>query len=548
MNLLPVIVRELRVQSRQATTYWLRWMSALPLLGLGMFSWVLQPYHMQEGPRLLHLFQIGVWIAIWLLVPAMVADTLSKERREGTLHLLFLTPLRPVDVVFAKGFANVLRSGMMLSAVVPLLIIPFLLGGVDWRMAVVSLSVLLSSFLLAVSSGLAGSSGHNATHRAMALAYARMAFYGLLFHLFLGIVVENCLGTPVSLSPSLLSQFVEKIGLGFWFAYDYGGLANLLMLRAGTGSSLASFFMLIGLMLVFSSMLSLQLCLVAGRNLRRFLLDPPRSRRREKLEKTFFTPRVALGFYRKWMERKLGRNPIGWLEQRTWQARLISWSWLAVLLSIYSLVLSDPYWLVRSLDSLQSLLGSLLLFSIALTAAGSFRRERETGVLEILLVSPLKARDLVLGRLRGLWGQFLPSFVVFTGVWIYLGAWRFGLNGPARFVEQGNLLDFYGTVLEFVVIYLALPVMGLYWSLRTRWYLSALVLSIVTFLIIDVGSWAAVEALLYLVERSSLRMWEEWVVKLHRWLPLLAWGLPAWFCGRRMITHLERRRFVIRTG
>ena len=43
-----------------------------------------------------------------------------------------------------------------------------------------------------------------------------------------------------------------------------------------------------------------------------------------------------LTFFRRWMRRKLERNPIGWLEQRTWSGRLVTWGWFAVLISIYS--------------------------------------------------------------------------------------------------------------------------------------------------------------------------------------------------------------------
>ena len=43
--------------------------------------------------------------------------------------------------------------------------------------------------------------------------------------------------------------------------------------------------------------------------------------------------------------------------------------------------------------------------------SGSFRRERETGVLELLLVAPLSTHQIVWGRLRAIWGQFAPAAV-----------------------------------------------------------------------------------------------------------------------------------------
>jgi len=45
----------------------------------------------------------------------------------------------------------------------------------------------------------------------------------------------------------------------------------------------------------------------------------------------------------------------------------------------------------------------LVAGSMAASAAGSFRRERESGMLELLLVSPVGEQRIISGRLRGLW-------------------------------------------------------------------------------------------------------------------------------------------------
>ena len=80
-------------------------------------------------------------------------------------------------------------------------------------------------------------------------------------------------------------------------------------------------------------------------------------------------------FFRRWMRRKLERNPIGWLEQRTWSGRLVTWGWFAVLISIYSTMLTDRHFF-EDANGLQELMAWLLAGSMALSAAGSFRRER----------------------------------------------------------------------------------------------------------------------------------------------------------------------------
>ncbi len=148
--------------------------------------------------------------------------------------------------------------------------------------------------------------------------------------------------------------------------------------------------------------------LVAGAKTRRSWQEEPPSRRQVWLQRTFCTPVLWVAFFRRWMRWKLERNPIGWLEQRTWSGRLVTWGWFAVLISIYSAVLTDHQFLMNG-DDLQETMAWLLAGSMAMSAAGSFRRERDTGVLELLLVSPLGENQIISGRLGGLWSQFLPA-------------------------------------------------------------------------------------------------------------------------------------------
>src|SRR6266446_3455999 len=69
------------------------------------------------------------------------ADCLSAEKREGTLGLLFLTDLKGYDIVFGKLAATSLSGFFGLLAIVPVLGLPMMMGGVSWmevgRMALV---------------------------------------------------------------------------------------------------------------------------------------------------------------------------------------------------------------------------------------------------------------------------------------------------------------------------------------------------------------------------------------------------------------------------
>ena len=135
MNVLPVITRELRAQARQPFTFWLRMLGVVALLGGGAFFVVDAGLAPSRGTELFAYMHVMLLSAVWILVPLGAADCLSRERREGTLGLLFLTPLKPRDIVVAKGLIHGLRGVTLLIAVLPVLAIPFLVGGVTWQQA-----------------------------------------------------------------------------------------------------------------------------------------------------------------------------------------------------------------------------------------------------------------------------------------------------------------------------------------------------------------------------------------------------------------------------
>src|SRR5205085_8809556 len=98
--------------------------------------------------------------------------------------------------------------------------------------------------------------------------------------------------------------------------------------------------------------------LVAGRKTTRSWQQVAPSRTQSWLLRTFCTPKLWLSVFERWMRRKLERNPVGWLEQRTWSGRLVMWGWLAVAISLTSAALTDRNF-SRSYRNMQVLLGWL---------------------------------------------------------------------------------------------------------------------------------------------------------------------------------------------
>jgi ABC-type transport system involved in cytochrome c biogenesis permease component len=164
VNAAAVIVRELRAESRRAANYWLRVLAAGALILVFasiMLSTQLSPSGW--GPVLFAGLNQTLMYAFWILVPLMTADCVSREKREGTLELLFLTPLTVLDVIAGKAAIHVLRALTLFLAALPILGLPLVLGGVDWRWVLIAAAAQANAVLLGIGAGIYASTRGGST-------------------------------------------------------------------------------------------------------------------------------------------------------------------------------------------------------------------------------------------------------------------------------------------------------------------------------------------------------------------------------------------------
>ena len=121
--------------ARRAGTYWLRCFAAAAALALGCvaFQWSKYVSPAQMGLHILTALSILTFGFSLFAGVFMTADCLAEEKREGTLGLLFLTDLKAYDVVLGKLAATSLHAVFGLMAIVPVLGLPLLMGGVTGR-------------------------------------------------------------------------------------------------------------------------------------------------------------------------------------------------------------------------------------------------------------------------------------------------------------------------------------------------------------------------------------------------------------------------------
>ena len=525
--------------------YWLRLLAAGAVLA-AIAYWMIQPRFAFTSPaRVGHeIFLLLHWVvlaAIWIIVPMLTADSLSREKREGTLGLLFLTNLSARAIVFAKGAAAGLLALTLWLSVVPIMTVPVLMGGVPSQEVIFSCSVALGSICCALAAGLMASAlsrrGAGAVGLALTLSFlAHLAF---------------CTLVTVCISQTWLRNYTSNsypVYVGIFTTWSLFASSWV----SGTAPLMTVSFVGMALLIPLLSLISALLAAgCAALLLSRNWQDKPKSKRQTETEKFFCSPVFLTGVFRAWMRRSLERNPIGWLEKRRVTGRIMSWVWLAVMGS-FATTLTYGGSAMRPGEF--NPLMWMLLISIAYVAAGSFRRERETGALELILVTPLSERQIISGRLRGLWSQFLPTFMLWATVVIYLSTatpgWR-----PME-------------LMQFAVAYFIVPVVGLYFSLRNRFVLLAWLLTLaacfaVPHLLVWVFRWLAESTFGFWMLREPTFQPESarnglgrifpffyWAVfKLLQHTPLLAMSAQlalGLLLLRRLRVNLARRSFSLR--
>jgi ABC-type transport system involved in multi-copper enzyme maturation permease subunit len=507
MAIVPVIVRELRAQARQPLTYLLRIFGGLSLVAaLVSAFWTTSALTSQEwwgrghGPSAFQTFGIAlfgkmnlfIFAAIWLFVPLAAADAVSRERREGTLSLLYLTELRPLGILVGKAFVHILRSASLFVTMGPWLMLPLLFGGIELRDIAMALLLDSTAVLLAMAAGLLASTFPRDWLKSVLLAeILSVALLLLMLHVHAAILSDAVrAGTPTKVPPRTRGSWRGQV---WWWDFNpidrYGGkiqrTSRLLELATNgslhnynlwpgafrgtaaipsdwqqvwvslTPAGIDAWFHGVTKMLAGAALVLLAATWLGAWRVARSWRDAPDQPLIIEFRRQFLIPRFAVPVLKKSLSRALTANPIGWLQNHSPSARMVKWTWCLFI------ILVEIYFSSNSEDlyEAQGGLALLLLLGLAFSATASFREELETGAFELLLVTPLREWQIIAGRARGLWRQFFPALLVYGGATIYLASgWS-----EARIAREA-WLDFAQTFSLFCT----LPLIGLYFSVQ-RW-------------------------------------------------------------------------------
>lgn len=523
MTLLPVVARELRVASRRASSYWGRSLAAL--VALSVFAWFFvfanQGSAQRMGQTLFEVTATLAYVFASLTGVLFSADSISREKREGTLGLLFLTDLRGVDVALGKLTASSLAAVYGLLAVVPVLGICLLLGGVTGAEYFRVIAVLACVLATSLSIGLLASTQAQDSVRAVALAFTLIALWQF--------------GAPICLSLGELA--LKGVGVGE-FDDEFTILIALTPITA-MGNAFADDYQRHPVRFLGSlsacGVLGVALAVFASWRLPRIWQFSETNGRRgfgQRLTRLRFPTQASWQRYRTAI---LALHPVAWLGGRHLLRRWLVWVWLAgaTLLYVGLALLSgdNDWWGLPPLVLASFFVHALLKCWAALEAPRQFFADRRSGGLELLLTTPVDGPDLVRGNRLTLRRQFFwPAVAIGTfDLALMLGQL---INHPT---EVDNDLFLVFAVVRVATLFLdlhAIAWLGIWTGLSAQGTRSSIFVVLKVLLLPWAVMFVAVPAfsLTFLRHSNSNANWG--IVTLLAWLSLtlannLFWVLPA---------------------
>jgi ABC-type transport system involved in multi-copper enzyme maturation permease subunit len=388
VTFLPIVERELRVAARKRSTFWVRTTAAIVALVIGGGFLLVGLFGPGRGSGSLGrgLFGVLTWLSFAAALSAglfLTSDSLSEEKRGGTLGFLFLTDLRGYDIVLGKVLATSLRSFYAFLATFPVLALTLLMGGLAgaefWR----TVLALVNALLVSVSVGLLISAISRESQKALVgtmLLLVLLVAGGPASDGITAAVQRRAFEPVFSLtSPGWLLVAAGGWGrTGFW--------AGLLVNQAACWG-----------MLVLASLV-----------LPRTWQERP-ARLRVQRASWGYAWRFGSARRREARRRRLLEpNPVLWLVCREqWQGILL---WTVVLLLAgglaVSLLAGEDWMLWLAWGQLAGVFTLGLYLLAASQAVRFFVEARQSGLMELILSTPLTSRQVVEGQWRGLTRSF----------------------------------------------------------------------------------------------------------------------------------------------
>lgn len=468
----PIVSKELILASRRRRTYLLRsaYVGIMFLILLYTASMtgamgaggLFRRSAMSEYGRAM-VIGLGVYqfIALHLIAPAIAGTAIGEEIRKQTLACLLMTPLTSLRIVAGKLLSRMLLVLLLVATSFPVLAILRLFGGVEWGLIVrlEALTLCASLFVAALALTFSTLFKRRASDPASA---------GVLVLLLIYLAVPGGL--------TVLHEYRGWVGRPDYFAYfNPFYTLSILVSRATvfgnqTYPGLSSPMTQCGLLLAATGVLVLLAAALVRRAARRFdagegLVSRPRGKPAAGPAAegpNAAPPSMPARHPSPPFLARFERYPVLWRELRgsAWASPLQR-ALLFVVPPVLLLISYAYFWRYAHEAEFHLVFIEILFFLIlgvaATTPGPTITREKESGTLELLLLTPLTPRRIVMHKL---WGA-ASRLVVPLGL-LLIHLLLFTLAGKLPVVDALTILVVLAGPLVFLLT------MGMYFSLRFK--------------------------------------------------------------------------------
>ncbi len=412
------------------------------------------------GPLLFQIISIVqlTFLLFFSALSSASAVALEKDRR--TFILLLITDLRDREIVLGKIFGSLLPIVFLLAGSAPILASLLLLGGIAPFQVLQSLVILAATSLVSGSIGGLVALWREKTFQALALTT-------LILVLYLGLIRVIAFLPGLNSDAAIFLQ--ERLD-------PFLALGTVLDPLSSSQSSLSAPYAYAILMVIFSlfintyGMFKLRIWNPSGEPIMQ--CEAPDNASLEESDRAQahaapgHTRRVQGNpiFWREVFTRAYGRKPI-----------LIKLAY-AFALSLICFAALRPLFLDQEKAVFFAAYGLipvtvLSLLLIAAQAATSITSERDTGALDLLLVTDLSPQEFIFGKLGGiLWNTkeyIVPPFLL-AALYGYYGFLATPPANQQQLAPMMNLTSFICLIAGFAVLQSFAMVLGIHVALRNQ--------------------------------------------------------------------------------
>ena len=510
----PIIVRVVHGAARRPRHLWLRF----AYLAVLFFVVLVGAFQVTDTLSLADLAKqssstfkaasIAQLALMCFLAPVFTAGAITQERDAQTFNILLSTPLSNAQIVLGSLLSRLYFVVVLLLAGLPIFFVTMIYGGVTSAQIAGSFAVAGGTAVLTGSLAISVSMIRVGTRRTIFSFYVVIGLYlasvyalGLWKRTWVPEATPNVAGDCMSWlapfhpflaldvalnrihAPPLSALGGRSAVMKYLLAYPHTMYVVMTLALSFVLTVLSMFFVRRGALEGEASFLS-------------NLID--RLRRRPAGERT-----------RK--PRRVWRNPIAWREAATRATAaskgIVRYAIIGGGVVAALLILIEYHSGSLSAASAREWLAGIVMIEFAIillvaanTAATAITKDRESQAMDLLLATPLLARDLIWGKLRGLVSFTVPPICVPVGTLLVFGLYDLaaGTKVPVISIEVWLELG------VLMIAYAAFACMlGMHFSLRIRQTVKAVMVTVGVMTLICLGAFALISGIISRVDAGG---------------------------------------------